>query len=391
MRIRDDKITEELHPLSRKGSDFERLKEITRRIEMVEIERMGLMKIPFSTTFRTSKSSADSLENVIVVLSTEEGVAGVGESAPTQFTGESKKTVIGSIEGIEGIIKDCRFTNYREIHNEIREKFRTQHSARAAVEIGLFDALSKFWEIPLTDLFGGSEEKVVTDATVPISGVEESLEIAGKHAERGFETVKIKVGRDWEEDLERISKISERFPNLKIRVDANQAFEPKEALRFLEKIEDLGIHPEIFEQPVGRENIPGLRFLKERTDVKIAADESLFSARDAITLIKREAVDVFNLKIMESGLVEALEIISIGSNSDVELMIGCMGESDIGIKTASSLAAGTGKFDYVDLDSQLFLGEGAAELPPNPLIGPERGYGHGASIEKLEDYISWIE
>ncbi len=359
--------------------------------KMVDIDKIGIMKIPFSTTFRTSKTETNFLENVIVVLKTEDELIGIGEAAPTKFTGETQETVVGAIKGMSELIKEKNITNYGEISKKIKSHFRTQYSARTAIEIALFDALSKYWQVPLSDLSGGNRKEVTTDATVPILNSEKSLEIVQKHVERGFETVKVKVGRNLEEDLERLSKIYKKYPNLKIRIDANQAFDPKEALKFLKKIEEIGIYPEIFEQPVGRDNFLGLKFLKENSDVKVAADESLFTARDALNLVKKDAVDVLNLKIMESGLVEAFEIISIGSNSDMDLMIGCMGESDISIKTSASIAAGTGEFNYIDLDSQLFLENNATEMPLKPSIKASEKCGHGASLDYLEKYIDWIE
>ena len=98
-----------------------------------------------------------------------------------------------------------------------------------------------------------------------------------------------------------------------------------------------------------------MKFVKEHSPVPVAADEAVFTSFDAFKLAKEEAVDVINIKLARSGLLDALNIIAVAKAAGLELMLGCMLELNVGLAFSVHLACGVGEFSYIDLDSHALL------------------------------------
>ncbi len=342
---------------------------------------------PLETPLKTFKGGSDEINNLYFVLETDEELFGVGEASPSLFTGETTGTVKAALEGIgEKLIQENPL-KYKEIIEELRNKFFSQYSAVTAAEIALFDYLSKKWSISLSNLFGGGNEEIRTDITIPIASVEKNKELIQHYLNQGYCSFKIKAGKEPKKDLDRIKSIQEIIKkenkDFSIKIDFNQALNPKQANRFLSDLENQGIFPDLIEQPVPKNHLDALKEVKKNSFFPVAADESLFTPMDALRLIKKEAVDVFNIKLMESGILGALDIISLAKNTSIELMIGCMTETQVSIKTAASIAQGTNEFKYIDLDSHKFLGENIKEVEPGPRIDLSNELGHGVGINDL--------
>jgi L-alanine-DL-glutamate epimerase-like enolase superfamily enzyme len=98
-----------------------------------------------------------------------------------------------------------------------------------------------------------------------------------------------------------------------------------------------------------------MRWLTQRSPVPICADESVVTASDALRVVREGAAHAINIKIMKSGVAESLRIIAIAQTAHLQLMVGAMVETELGLTAAAHLAAGTGGFDFVDLDTHLFM------------------------------------
>lgn len=96
-----------------------------------------------------------------------------------------------------------------------------------------------------------------------------------------------------------------------------------------------------------------MKFVKDHSFVPIAADESVFTSADAINIVRTGCADVINIKIMKSGILEAIEIAAIARSANIKLMIGCMLETKLGLGCSVSLVAGLGCFSYIDLDPHI--------------------------------------
>ena len=173
-----------------------------------------------------------------------------------------------------------------------------------------------------------------------------------KAVKEGFKILKIKVGKDGSRDIERISAIRQAVgPDIKLRIDANQGWDSKEAVRIIHKLEDLDIGIDLVEQPVPAHDFAGMRFVTSRVETPILADESVFSVQDAVRIIEERAADLINIKLMKTGgIYEAQKICALAESYGVECMIGCMLESKIAVSAAAHLAAARGVITRADLD-----------------------------------------
>jgi L-alanine-DL-glutamate epimerase-like enolase superfamily enzyme len=216
--------------------------------------------------------------------------------------------------------------------------------------------------------------------TIPITTPEEAGRRAIDAVNNEYQELKIKTGSGIDADLERVRAVKDAAPEVALKVDANQAWTVKEAMTFLERLREAGINLELLEQPVPKDNIEGMAAITERSRVPIAADETIFSPADAIRVVRANAADIINIKLGKSGILDAVDIVSIADAANLELMIGCMLEGSIGIHTAAHLVAGTGAFNYVDLDGNRLLAEDVIPTGTGPEIDIT-GPGHGVAVE----------
>ncbi|MBC7320703.1 dipeptide epimerase, partial [bacterium] len=219
------------------------------------------------------------------------------------------------------------------------------------------NALCKEYGIGVWEFFGGARNEIETDRTVSVRPMEERINEALEIYREGFRVIKIKVGENLEEDLEAVCEIYKNTKGCRYIVDVNENYTPKEAVYFVKKLYSNGVDISVFEQPVNRCNIEGFKYVRFNSPFPVCADESVKTRYDAIRLIKEEAVDMFNIKIMKSGISDAMAIVELAKSANIRLMIGCVSESSIGINQSVHFACGIGCFDFCDLDSHLMLDE----------------------------------
>ncbi len=152
-------------------------------------------------------------------------------------------------------------------------------------------------------------------------------------------------------DLPRIAAIREAVgPDIAIRVDANQGWTVKDAIRVITAMEDKGLGIQLVEQPVPAHDLEGMAKITQKVYTPILADESVFSPLDALEIIRR-AADLINIKLMKTGGIhEALKICAVASLYGVECMMGCMLESKLAVSAAAHLCAAKGIVTRADLD-----------------------------------------
>lgn len=344
----------------------------------VHIEKLN---IPLDAPFTIATGAKYQIENVLITLELENGKQGFGEAAPLEpVNGENQGTALATLLSCRDYLIGQYASDYRQISKHLKSVFWAQATARCAIEMALLDAYTKSLNIPLFQFIGGAEHQIETDYTVDIVDAATAKSNAQKLANKGYRTLKTKVGKNLKDDVARVIAIKEGAPECRIMLDANQGYSPADAIHFLEVLEKQGIRPELFEQPVVKHDLQGMKRVKESTSVPIAADESVFTAADAINVIKADCADLINIKIMKSGLVEALDIAAIARSANKGLMIGCMLESKLGLGTSVHLAAGLGGFNFVDLDPHIdpekepFSG-GPQFTDPFYMLTPEAGIG----------------
>jgi len=321
------------------------------KIKKVIIEPLNL---DLEEPFRIAIGTKYNIENVLITVVLENGIEGYGEAAPLEpINGENQATALATLKSCVEFIKGKNVTDYRAISATLRGVFHAQVTARCAIEMALIDAYAKVLGIPLYEFFGGVGNKAETDYTIDIVPPDVAKKNAAKLAKAGYTVLKTKVGKKLTDDIDRLLAIRDGAPKCGITIDANQGYSPCEAVHFIEEMGKNGIRPILFEQPVSRFDLQGMRFVKDHTSIPIAADESVFTSADAINVVRTGCADYINIKLMKSGIIEAMDIAAIARSANIKLMVGCMLESKLALGCAVHMVAGMGCFSHVDLDPHI--------------------------------------
>ncbi len=346
--------------------------------------------LKYKEPFRIAPGASTGSHNVIVKILTDYNVIGWGESSPSKrVTGETPETVIEVLDKIAPkLIGMCPLRIEQDI--EMMDSLvKGNPAAKAAIDIALHDILGKTCRKSLYRIMGGYRTEVLTDLTLSIKSPKEMAEDAVKAVRKGFKALKVKVGVNPNEDFERIKLIRETVGSqIQIRIDANQGWTPKQAIETLKKMERFDI--QFAEQPVPAEDTRGLREVKKNSPIPIMADESVHSPEDALRLIQAEAVDLINIKLMKSGgILKGRKIAEIAEAASIPCMIGCMGESEIGIAAGTHLAAAVKNIQYADLDSDILMKDklvkkGGTKVKNSMRIFPKE---NGLGIKELNEQM----
>jgi L-alanine-DL-glutamate epimerase-like enolase superfamily enzyme len=282
--------------------------------------------------------------------------------------------------------------HWEEIALKVRDALGVNKSALCGLETALLDAHCKSQKTAMWAWAkaqgvglpgaGNVEPRLDTDITIPTGSVPDAERAALAAATNGFRTLKIKVGgADLDHDVQRCLTVLSVAPRAQLVIDGNAALTVSNAAALIDALNDVRERITLFEQPTPKHDLDALREVGRLTKLCVAADESAASVEDVEHLAQRKACDVINIKIMKSGIVEALRMIGAAKRLGLGLMIGGMVESDLAMTTSACIAAGIGGFNYIDLDTPLFM-KGAATRGGVRRHGPRieidsRCFGHG--------------
>ncbi len=326
---------------------------------MAKIKRVSfkVKTYEYIKPFCIAPGTASYTHNLEVKIETEEGYIGLGEATPSfRVTGERIESLIPLENLVNELLKGKDTKNFRKLF-EITDQLFAFPSLKTGVQYAILDALSEEINLPVYQILGGAKEKIETDKTVSIGSVEERIKEAEEIFKEGFKVIKVKVGLNLHEDIEVMGEISKRTKGAKYIVDANTFYNPKQAVIFTQELYKRGIDIALLEQPVPAYDWEGLKYVRFNSPFPIAGDESIKNKYDALKAIKMEAVDYINIKLMKCGISDALAIVEIANTANIKLMIGCMGESSLGINQSIHFSAGLGAFEFHDLDSALMIKE----------------------------------
>lgn len=325
----------------------------------MKIKDIKIIPVSFNlkNTFRTTLGQKNATNNLIVTIELENGIKGYGEAAGSLAMAESNLCTMSNIVYVAAQhILNQSILDWKEISQTLHKTYSGHPTAVSSIECALLDAYCRAKKMPLFRFFGNSNRKIETYFTIPALKPVECRPIIQKMAKKGFKKFKIKVtGENINWDWERINLVQSIVAEPSIIVDANQGWKKKECLKFIEKICGKIFSVVLIEQPLPKNDIKGLHFVKKRSPVPIAVDESAHTLKDVKKIVEQDAADVVNIKIAKSGLIESLKIAEYVKRINKKLMIGCMMESKIGLVTSVHWACSTGDFDFIDLDSFLLL------------------------------------
>ncbi|MEX1829329.1 dipeptide epimerase [Luteibacter sp. CQ10] len=317
--------------------------------------RFGMLRVPLKTAFKTALRTVDTVEDIVVMVHTDDGRIGYGEAPATAvITGDTHGSVLDAIRHyIAPRLIGQDVADLNRLTRLIQGAMERNTSAKAAVEIAVYDLWGQLYGAPLYKLLGGGDPVITTDITISVDYIDKMVADSVSAVERGFESLKIKVGKDIGVDIERVRAIHAAVENRALlRLDANQGWTAKEAVYALHALEDAGVRLELVEQPVKARDLEGMRYVTERVHTPVMADESVFGPLEVMELIRMRAADIINIKLMKTGgISNAIRIADIAGLHGIDCMIGCMLESSISVAAAVHVAvAKADVITKVDLD-----------------------------------------
>lgn len=320
----------------------------------IEYFRLDMpLAVPYTIAYETISSTT----NIILKLVTDSGIIGWGCAAPDlSVTKETPEDVVATIENpIKDLLKNQSPFQIAWIVNELKKVIPDASSALAMVDMALYDIMARKADLPLYQLLGGFRHQIATSITIGIVPLAETLEQGKRHLKDGFNIIKLKGGLNLEEDIEKVLKLRENLGNdFLLRFDANQGYTFDQSVEFMKLIKTA--HLEIIEQPTSMGKDTRLGKVTQAVSVPVMADESLKTLTDAFRLASNEVIDMINIKLMKvGGIFESQHINSVAKAAGIEVMIGCLDESALGISAGLHFALSRANIEYADLDGHLDL------------------------------------
>ena len=342
------------------------------------------LRIPLVEPFVISLGTITHAENLVVRVTTENGIVGFGECSPfLTINGESIDTcfIVGQYLG--KVLKGQNASNQEECTDLMDRTIYGNSSIKSALDIAIYDIAAHHANLPLYKFLGGKQAKLLfTDMTVSIGNPDKMKQDAIRFKEAGFPAIKVKLGGTLEEDVARIQAIRDGIgPDHPMRIDANQGWaNASAAIEVLQALAPYNI--EHCEEPIPRWQFMDLSKVSAASTIPIMADDSCGDHHDAERLIRLKACSMFNIKLgKSSGFFKAKKIIEKAAKNNVHLQVGGFMESRLGMTAAAHLAASSDHVQHCDFDTPLMFTEdpvsggiqygqnGSIELPEQPGLG----------------------
>jgi L-alanine-DL-glutamate epimerase-like enolase superfamily enzyme len=320
------------------------------------IERLGLRT---ERAFGISRGTTERAENLLVRVSDGDH-EGLGGAAPAPYYGETVEGAEAALPELLDTVRDLDPADVDARHDRM-DAVGDNQAAKAAVDVACYDLVAKRAGEPLVEYLSLDRTEGLTSSyTISLAAPETMARTATVAVEAGYTVLKLKLGGGDGMDRERVRAVRRAVPEATLRVDANGAWEPREAIRNGARLADAGV--EFVEQPVPAEDHAGLRRVHRQCPVPVAVDEACVDADEVGAVADR--ADVVVVKLMKcGGIAPALRQIHRAGRAGLDVMLGCMLESNASIAAAAHLVP---KADYADLDGSLLLVEDPVDWYPMP-------------------------
>jgi L-alanine-DL-glutamate epimerase-like enolase superfamily enzyme len=341
---------------------------------------------PLLRPFVTAQRRTEAVEYVVAEIELADGTVGQGSAAETvAVTGESAESIEKALAGplrsaIEGVTDSLSV-----LCDRITSAAPKDSSARSALDVALHDAAARSLGIPVMGLLGapapgadaaragitgadGADPAtgdghligaMINDMTVSLEDPEVMAGHAREAVADGQEILKIKLGRDIDQDRLRLAAVLEATPGVRLRLDANQGWDAARAIEIISGFEADGLPVDLVEQPVPAADIEGLARVRAAVRTPIMADESIWTAADARRIVDAGGADMLNIKLSKTGgLREALAVADVAAGAGITCMVGSMMEPRISITAAAHLALAHPAITMIDLDAPAWFTSG---------------------------------
>ena len=349
-------------------------------------------RLPLIEPFIISYVRLDDMPTIFTRIELDNGIVGWGEAVPDQnVTGETWHSTYDVIvhELAPLLIGKSPF-QIDAIHQQWDAQILGSPSAKAALDIALYDAMGKCANLPLYELLGGrAHDTLIVPRVISIKTPQEMAEDAKRYVAEGYKHIKIKVGTDAKADIARICQVRDAIgEDAYLRVDANQGWSRTEALQVIEATQHCAV--EWYEQPVKAHDYRTMRHIRESVSSAIMIDEGVQSMHDLTEVIREEAADMLNIKLMKAGgIYRALGLASLAESANMPCQVGSMVESAIATMAGAHLSMSRTIIETNEMVGPLMFTQDVAEVPfdgEQLLLTKAPGLG----IEVDETYVSAI-
>ena len=349
----------------------------------MKIEKIDtrMLEMPYTKPLVTATNNFTVARGLLVTVGTDRGTEGYGYSDLFPRAGETPETAQHVIQSVlKAKIIGKELEDLARIRAEIDHVLTGHPRAKSALESAMVDGLARSYHIPLFVMLGGryrSEIKVIKMVSV---GDPEAMAAEAKQLADDGLSLKLKVSGKFDKDLPRVAAVRRAVgDSVFIKIDANEAYDAKTAIRLAKALADLGV--EVFEQPVPRDQFDALWEVKKHSPIKIEADQSARSFADVQLMIKHRMVDSVNTGIPKVGSIgEVRRIAELCEANGVRCALSNTAGSMVGDAAAVHLAASTpgisplcelGEFEIITGDPffGLTVEKGAISVPEGEGLG----------------------
>jgi len=273
--------------------------------------------------------------------------------AHPDLTGEKPDDLIRMCQAGADRTLDLHPTNIEYSLSELAPVVGESPAALCVFDLAFHDLLGLAAGMPLHRLLGGYRDRIQTSVTIPLSSLQERVELARQYAGQGFRMLKIKGGLDPVEDVELVRAIRLALPHHVLRLDADGGYSVEQALGVARALKD---DLEMLEQPTPAADLDGLRQVTRNSPVPVLADQSLSGPVSALELAARRSVNGLSVKIATcGGLRCARQIDAIARAARIFTLVSCLVEPALLIAAGLSFALSSRNVRYGDLDGHLDL------------------------------------
>ena len=281
---------------------------------------------------------------LLVRITTDEGITGLGEvSCTPRWSGEDQVTAAHFIDTILApLVTGHDPRNIERLSHAAGRALAGHPFTKAALEMAMWDILGKAAGLPVYRLLGGPVREFVPTKW-SISGLEppRAAEIAAWAVEQGFRTMKVKVGIDPDHDVARVRAVREAIgSDVRLGVDANGAWDVSTAIRLVNKLREFDIY--FVEQPVPPGDPNWLAEVRARVGIPVIADESVYTAHDALSILRAGAADTLSIYVGKAGGIgPARKIAAVAEAAMAGCTVGSNLEMGVGSAAMIHLAMAT--------------------------------------------------
>lgn len=353
-------------------------------MKIVQVEAIPL-DIQFTQTFSFGTTDRKRSPNVILTLTTDDGLVGFGEACPVPaFTGETQESIVKVVaERVQPLLIDADPLAREPLIRSLERQLLGCPFTLTAVDIALWDLAGKALQQPISTLLGGRfHQRLTVHGSIGMGSAESMARTALQQVEQGFRTLKLYAGREeLETDIARLSAVrAEVGPDIAFMLDVNGLWNSGTCLRALPKLAGLGVT--LLEQPVPAWDGPGQAEVMRNSTIDIAADEAVFAAYDVARIGRERCASVINLGLSKlGGLLRARECATVARASGLGVMVGSVLELGIASVAGLHLAAalpelahpsyllGPLKYERQITSPEIVVDQGEMRVPNGPGLG----------------------